>query len=93
MRQVDPGGRAADVFAALTTDGIAKMRLSARNQLKGRIAEIEKGAVNSTVRIDLGGGNEVTAVITNASVEDLGLEPGKQAYAVIKSTEVMIGVD
>jgi molybdopterin-binding protein len=69
------------------------MKLSARNTLKGTVSKIEKGAVNSTVQLDIGGGNTVTAMITNASVEELGLEPGKTAYAVIKASEVIIGTD
>ena len=69
------------------------MKLSARNILKGPVQAIEKGTVNSTVQIDVGGGNSVTAMITNASVEDLQLEVGKDAYAVIKASEVIVGAD
>jgi molybdopterin-binding protein len=69
------------------------MKLSARNTLKGTVTTIEKGAVNSTVQLDIGGGNVITAMITNASVEGLGLATGKTAYAVIKASEVIIGTD
>ena len=69
------------------------MKLSARNRLKGTIAEVEKGAVNATVKIDVGGGTIVTAMITNNSVEELGLAPGKTAYAVVKASDVMVGID
>ena len=69
------------------------MKLSARNRLKGTIAGIDKGAVNSTVKIDVGGGTIVTAMITNSSVEELGLAPGKTAYAVVKASDVMVGID
>lgn len=69
------------------------MKLSARNSLKGTVTAIEKGAVNATVTIDVGGGNSVTAMITNASVEELGLAVGKTAYAIIKASEVIVGAD
>ncbi len=69
------------------------MKLSARNRLTGTVVGVDKGAVNSTVLIDLGGGVIVTAMITNASVADLGLEIGKTAHAVIKASDVIVGVD
>lgn len=69
------------------------MKISARNILKGTITEIVKGATNSHVRIDIGGGVIVTASITNEAVADLKLEKGRQAYAVVKASDVMIGVD
>ena len=69
------------------------MRLSARNQLKGTIAEIQKGAVNGIVKIDIGGGNVISSTISMAAIEELGLEVGKEAYAVIKATSVMVAVD
>jgi molybdopterin-binding protein len=68
------------------------MRLSARNQLKGKILEVTKGQTTSHVRIDVGGA-VVTASITNEAVDQLGLKPGQDAYAVIKASDVMIGVD
>lgn len=69
------------------------MKISARNTLKGKIVEIVKGATTSHVRIDIGGGAVVTASITNEAVAELKLEPGKQAYAVIKASDVMVGID
>ena len=69
------------------------MKLSARNQLKGTIVEIQDGAVNGVVKIDLGGGNVISSVITMSSIRELGLEVGGTAYAVIKASNVMIGVD
>ena len=68
------------------------MKLSARNQLKGTIAKIEEGAVNGIVTIDLGGAS-IKSVITMESIRELGLEEGKEAYAVVKASNVMVGVD
>lgn len=70
------------------------MRLSTRNQLRGTIDAIDLGAVMATVRIRLDGGDQiVTAAITKDAVADLGLEVGQPAVALVKSTEVMIGVE
>lgn len=69
------------------------MQLSARNQFKGKVVSIEKGAVNAIVGIEIAGGHVITSTITLGSVERLGLVVGKQAYAVIKATSVMVGVD
>jgi molybdopterin-binding protein len=68
------------------------MRLSERNQLKGRIVEVVKGQTTSHIRIDIGG-TVVTASITNEAVDDLGLKAGQDAYAVIKASDVMVAVD
>jgi molybdopterin-binding protein len=68
------------------------MKLSARNQLKGKIVDVKKGATTAHVRIDIGG-QVVTAAITNESAEELKLTAGQAAYAVIKASDVMIGVD
>lgn len=69
------------------------MKLSARNVLKGKVKKITKGAVNSEVIIELPGGIEVVSVITKSSVENLGLSVGKECYAVIKASNVMVAVD
>ena len=69
------------------------MKLSARNQLKGTIVEIQKGAVNAIVKINVGNDNIITADITVQAVKELGLAVGKEAVAVIKSTSVMVGVE
>ena len=69
------------------------MKLSARNQLKGTVVEIQQGAVNGIVKIDLGGGIVINSVITMSSIIELGLEVGSTAYAVIKASNVMVGVD
>jgi len=67
-------------------------KLSARNQLKGRVIEVRKGATTSHVRIDIGNGIVITLAITNESVADLDLKAGDEAWAVIKASDVMIGV-
>lgn len=67
------------------------MKLSARNQLRGRIVEVRKGQTTAHVRLDIGSGVIVTASITNEAVDDLGLKVGDEAIAVIKASDVMIG--
>lgn len=77
-------------------NGAAKegtMKLSARNVLKGRIKQIIEGTVNSEVTIELPGGIPVVAIITKHSISSLGLAVGKDAYAVIKASSVMVAVD
>ena len=67
-------------------------KLSARNQLKGKIVEVKKGATTSHVRIDIGNGIVITSANTNEAVADLNLKTGDEAWAVIKASDVMIGV-
>lgn len=69
------------------------MKISARNQLKGKVIEIEKGAVNAIVKLDIGNGNVISATISLEALEELKIEKGKNAYAIIKATSVMLGVD
>ena len=69
------------------------MKVSARNQIKGTVTAIEEGAVNGIVKLDIGGGNIISSTISMNAIKELGLEPGKEAYAVIKATSVMIGID
>jgi molybdopterin-binding protein len=69
------------------------MRLSARNVLKGKVVKVTPGAVNSEVILELTGGAQVVSIITKESAQNLGLAPGKEAYAVIKASNVMIAVD
>jgi molybdopterin-binding protein len=68
------------------------MKISARNQLKGTIVEITKGATTAHVRLDVGG-TIVTSAITNAAVDELKLAVGQQAYAVVMASDVMIAID
>jgi molybdopterin-binding protein len=69
------------------------MKLSARNVLKGKVKSIKYGAVNSEVVMELPGGLEIVSVITKASAENLGLKEGKEVYAIIKATNVILGMD
>lgn len=69
------------------------MKLSARNNLKGVIKSIEEGLITSKVVIDLGNGNEIISIISKDAISDLKLEIGKPAFALVKSTEVIVGVD
>ena len=69
------------------------MKLSARNQLKGTVVEIQEGAVNGIVKLDIGGGNVISSTISMTAIRELQLAVGKEAYAVIKATSVLIGVD
>jgi len=67
------------------------MQLSARNQLKGKIQSVDKGAVMANIKIEVSEPNVITAVITKESAEKLGLKEGDDVSAIIKSTEVIIG--
>lgn len=68
------------------------MKLSARNMLKGKVLEIERGSVNAVVKVDIGG-NVLTSIVTLSAVEELGLAVGGDVYAVVKSSSVMLAVD
>jgi molybdopterin-binding protein len=67
------------------------MKLSARNQLKGKVAAVVKGQTTAHVRIDIGRGVMVTASITNEAVDDLKLTKGNRVTAIIKASDVMVG--
>lgn len=69
------------------------MKLSARNSLKGRVKTLTPGSVNTEVVVELAGGAEIVSMISKDSAEKLGLKPGKEVYAVIKASNVMIGID
>ena len=69
------------------------MKLSARNQFKGKVVDIQEGAVNGIVKIDIGGGNVMSATSSMNAIKELGLAVGKEAYAVVKATSVMVGID
>ena len=67
------------------------MKISARNQIKGKVVAVEKGQTTAHVRIDIGGGVIITSSITNEAVDDLGLKVGDDAVAIIKASDVMVG--
>jgi len=69
------------------------MKMSARNVLKGKIVEVTKGTTTAHVVIEIASGAHVTASITNEAVDELKLKTGSDAYAVIKASDVMVGVD
>jgi len=69
------------------------MNISARNVLKGKVKQLEVGAVNTEVVVELSNGVEVVSIITKESAERLGLNQGKPVYAVIKASDVMIAGD
>ena len=69
------------------------MKISARNVIRGTIKKIIPGAVNSEIVIEVAGGVEIVSVITKESVESLGLKEGKEVYAVVKASNVMVAVD
>ena len=69
------------------------MKISARNQIKGTVVGVKAGPVNSTVRVDIGGGNILTSMITTDSVIELGLVESKPVTVVVKATDVLIGTD
>ncbi|ARP98145.1 TOBE domain-containing protein [Pseudorhodoplanes sinuspersici] len=69
------------------------MKLSARNRIKGRIVDVRLGTTTAHVKIDIGGGQVITAAITNEAVDEMDLTVGREAYAVIKASDVMIGMD
>ncbi|RYJ00429.1 MAG: transporter [Acetobacteraceae bacterium] len=69
------------------------MKLSARNVLAGKVLEVKLGATTAHVRLELAGGAVITASITNEAIQELGLKVGDKASAVVKASDVMIGVD
>lgn len=69
------------------------MKISARNQLKGKVEKITMGAVNAEVVIRTTAGETIVSIVTKDSIENLGLVEGKEVYAVVKASNVMLAVD
>ncbi len=69
------------------------MKISARNQINGTVTDVKLGATTAHVRVDIGGGQIITAAITNEAVNDLGLKAGSKATVVVKASDVMIAID
>jgi molybdopterin-binding protein len=69
----------------------AIVKISARNQIKGTVVSVTPGAVNATIKVDIGGGNVITSSITNEAVQDLSLASGDGVTVIVKSSDVMIG--
>jgi len=69
------------------------VKISARNMLKGKVKQVKPGVVNSEVIVELPGGAQIISIITKESADRLGLAIGKEVYAIIKASNVMIGVE
>ena len=69
------------------------MKLSARNVIKGKVLEVKRGQTTAHVKLEVGGGIVITSSITMAAVDELKLKPGDAAYAVIKASDVIVGID
>jgi molybdopterin-binding protein len=67
------------------------MKISARNQIKGKIVSVQKGQTTGHVQIDIGNGVIITSSITNEAIDELGLAVGDEATAIIKASDVMVG--
>jgi molybdopterin-binding protein len=83
----------ASAVSPRVTDAGGVMRLSARNQIKGKILEVKKGATTSHIRVEIAPGQILTSSITNEAVEELNLKAGGNAIVVIKASDVMIGIE
>ena len=87
------GGTTRRPGTAVGGSGEEGMKLSARNVRAGKVKSVQHGAVNSEVAIELPGGQVIVSIITKSSAEGLGLAPGKEVFAVVKASNVMIATD
>jgi molybdopterin-binding protein len=69
------------------------MKISARNQIPGTVKSVKKGPINAEIVITIAGGNEIVSIITLSSAEKLKLKEGSKVYAIMKASEVMVGID
>jgi molybdopterin-binding protein len=69
------------------------MKLSARNMLEGTVVEVESGAVNCVVKVDIGGGKIISSMITMDACNDMGVKVGSKVFAIIKSSNVILGIE
>lgn len=69
------------------------MKISARNALQGKVVDIKEGVVTAHVSVDIGADQPILASITMESLAELGIEVGKPVFAVIKASDVMIGIE
>jgi molybdopterin-binding protein len=69
------------------------MKLSSRNVLKGKVVEVESGAVNCVVKVDIGGGKVISSMITKDACDELGIKVGSDVFAIIKSSNVILGTE
>lgn len=76
----------------ILTTGAPEFRFSARNQMRGTVAKVARGAVNSQVTLTLAGGSSLSAVVTNEAADELGLAVGVEATALFKASHVLVGV-
>ena len=91
--KLEVGKEASAVIKATSVMiGLGDLKLSARNQLTGKIVEIEEGAVNAIVKLQIADDVIISSTISMSAVKELGLEVGKEAKAVVKATSVMVGV-
>jgi molybdopterin-binding protein len=88
LRATDSAPNEADAIDII--EGGSEMKLSARNQIKGKVVAVQKGATTGHVRIDIGNGVIITSSITNEAIDDLALKVGDAAVAVIKASDVMV---
>lgn len=84
--------KASWVMLAVIDESQPRLRISARNQLRGRVVALQAGAVNTDVTVELAGGNTLSAVITQSSAEALALTPGDDVVALIKASSVILSV-
>jgi molybdopterin-binding protein len=82
-----------DIFLTNSYGGGEIMKISARNVLKGKIKTVKHGSVNSEITIALPGGIQVVSIITKKSAQNMRLSKGKEVYAVIKASNVMVATD